>query len=90
MGHISADTLWKLLSADLKDHLEGKINDLFSYILRKDMSLEKEIDFVPRKFHYFLIVDEKLIEISREIRIDSKCVDIFFVFVAVKRKILFL
>ena len=27
VGHISADTLWKLLSTDLKDHLEGK--DLF-------------------------------------------------------------
>ncbi len=24
VGYISADTLWKLLSADLKDHLEGK------------------------------------------------------------------
>jgi protein unc-13 len=23
VGHISADTLWKLLSAELKDHLEG-------------------------------------------------------------------
>ena len=25
VGHISADTLWKLLSTDLKDHLEGKL-----------------------------------------------------------------
>jgi hypothetical protein len=26
VGHISADTLWKLLSTDLKDHLEGKFH----------------------------------------------------------------
>ncbi len=32
VGHISADTLWKLLSVDLKDHLEGK----FIILKKKD------------------------------------------------------
>ena len=26
VGHISADTLWKFLSADLKDHLDGTLH----------------------------------------------------------------
>ncbi len=29
VGHISADTLWKLLSADLKDDLEGKFHSWY-------------------------------------------------------------
>lgn len=31
VGHISADTLWKLLSVDLKDHLEG--NEIVFFFL---------------------------------------------------------
>ncbi|CAF4414150.1 unnamed protein product, partial [Adineta steineri] len=35
VGHISADTLWKLLSTDLKDHLEGECISIINTKIRQ-------------------------------------------------------
>ena len=54
VGHISADTLWKLLSVDLKDHLEGNYY-FYPYAIRP------EIDFILLGITFFsvLLVEKK-------------------------------